>query len=104
MYIQRSAKRLVRGCEKFVPALVYLFCLALPGSCLARFAYFLADLCKILMVHTGLQNMNSDIQSLWRYKSKFLNIMHSQNRVSFSSCQCNQESITGIGQKVCKSC
>ena len=45
--IQRSAKRLVRGCEKFVPALAYLFCLALPGSCLARFAYFLADLCSI---------------------------------------------------------
>ena len=38
--VQRSAKRLVRVCEKFVPALVYLYCLALPGSCLARFAYF----------------------------------------------------------------
>ena len=37
----------VRGCEKFVPALAYLFCLALPGSCLARFAYLLADLCTI---------------------------------------------------------
>ena len=36
----------VRGCEKFVPALAYLCCLALPGSCLARFAYFLADLCS----------------------------------------------------------
>ena len=34
-----------RGCEKFVPALAYLFCLALPGSCLTRFAYILADLC-----------------------------------------------------------
>ena len=44
--VQRSAKRLVRGCEKFVPALAYLFCLALPGSCLARFAYLLADLCR----------------------------------------------------------
>ena len=43
--LQRSAKRLVRGCEKFVLALAYLCCLALPGSCLARFAYFLADLC-----------------------------------------------------------
>ena len=43
--VQRSAKRLVRGCEKFIIALAYLFCLALPGSCLARFAYFLADLC-----------------------------------------------------------
>ena len=43
--IQRSAKVFVRGCEKFVIALAYLFCLALVGSCLARFAYFLADLC-----------------------------------------------------------
>ena len=43
--LQRSAKVLVHGCEKFDPALAYLFCLALPGSCLARFAYFLADLC-----------------------------------------------------------
>ena len=49
MYIillQRSAKVFVHGCEKFVTALAYLFCLAMPGSCLARFAYFLADLCK----------------------------------------------------------
>ena len=37
----------VRGCEKFVPALAYLFCLALAGSCLARFAYFFADLCTV---------------------------------------------------------
>ena len=44
--VQRSAKVCVRGCEKFVPALAYLFCLALPGSCLARFAYFFADLCS----------------------------------------------------------
>ena len=35
---------MVRVCEKFVPALAYLFCPALPGSCLARFAYFFADL------------------------------------------------------------
>ena len=43
--IQRSAKRIVRGCEMFFPALAYLFCLPLPGSCLAIFAYLLADLC-----------------------------------------------------------
>ena len=43
--VQRSAKRLISGCEKFVPAVAYLFCLPLPGSCLARFAYLLADLC-----------------------------------------------------------
>ena len=43
--VQRSAKRLVRGCEKFVPALAYLFCLALPGFCLARFTNLFADLC-----------------------------------------------------------
>ena len=51
--IQRSAKRFVRGCEKFVTALAYLFCLALPGSCLARFAYFLADLCTRAMTAIG---------------------------------------------------
>ena len=44
-YVQRTAKVFVCGCEKFVIALAYLFCLALVGSCLARFAYFLADLC-----------------------------------------------------------
>ena len=37
---------MVRGCEKFVPALAYLFCLALPWSCLARFAHYLAGLCS----------------------------------------------------------
>ena len=47
-YLQRSAKRLVSGCEKFVPALAYLFCLPLPGSCLATFAFLLADLCSVL--------------------------------------------------------
>ena len=35
----------VSGCEKFITALACLFLLALAGSCLARFAYFLADLC-----------------------------------------------------------
>ena len=53
-HIQRSAKRLVRGCEKFVPALVYLFCLALPGSCLARFAHFLAGLCMFNPIFVSL--------------------------------------------------
>ena len=43
--IQGSAKRLVRGCEKFILALASHFCLALPGSCLARFASLLADPC-----------------------------------------------------------
>ena len=43
--LHRSAKRLVRGCEKFVVALAYVFCLPLPGSCLARFAHLLAGLC-----------------------------------------------------------
>ena len=45
--VQRSAKVFVHGCEKFVPALAYLFCPVLPGSCLARFAYFCADLCIV---------------------------------------------------------
>ena len=44
-HVQRSAKKMIRGCEKFVLALAHLFCPALPGSCLARFAYFFADLC-----------------------------------------------------------
>ena len=44
-YVQRSAKVFVRGCKKFVTALAYLFCLSLLGSCLARFAYFFADIC-----------------------------------------------------------
>ena len=47
--VQRLAKVLVRGCENFVHALAYLFCLALVGSCLARFAYFLADLCSAFL-------------------------------------------------------
>ena len=42
---QRSAKRIVRGWVKFLPALAKLLCLALSGSCLAIFAYFFADLC-----------------------------------------------------------
>ena len=45
--LQRSAKVFVHGCKKFVIALACLFCLALPESCLARFAYFLADLCTL---------------------------------------------------------
>ena len=59
--LQRSAKQMVSGCEKFVIALVYMFCLALPGSCLARFAYFLADLCIL-----GAKSL-VEVQSL-RYK------------------------------------
>ena len=46
--LQISLKRLVRGCEKFVLAFAYLFCRPLPRSCLARFAYLLADLCTNL--------------------------------------------------------
>ena len=46
--VQRSAKRIVCGFKKFVSALAFLFCLALTGSCLVRFAYFLADLCIAL--------------------------------------------------------
>ena len=43
--VQRSAKRLVSGCEKFLLAAATLFCMALPGSCLARFTNLLAGLC-----------------------------------------------------------
>ena len=36
---------MVRGCENIILAHAWLFCLALPGSCLTRFAHFLASLC-----------------------------------------------------------
>ena len=44
--LQRSAKRLVRGWEKFLPALAYLLCLNLPRSCLARFTEWNKKVCK----------------------------------------------------------
>ena len=46
--LSKTEKLLAALCAwlREVPALVYLYCLALPGSCLARFAYFLADLCR----------------------------------------------------------
>ena len=43
--VQRSRKWLVRGLVKFVPAVAWLFCLAPPGSCLARFTYLFVPLC-----------------------------------------------------------
>merc|ERR1719350_2689835 len=43
--VQRLAKKFVGGWEKFLPALAKLLCLALPWSCLAKFAYVLAGLC-----------------------------------------------------------
>ena len=52
--VQRSAKKMVCGCEKFVPALAYQFCLALPGSCLARFTNLFWELCRISEAHQGL--------------------------------------------------
>ena len=62
--IQRSAKRLVRGCEKFVPSLAYLFCLALPGSCLARFANLFADLCISFISFGGILTVESSFRTL----------------------------------------
>ena len=44
-YVQSSDKKMVRGCESFLPALARLFFLAPPGSCIAKFAHFLAGLC-----------------------------------------------------------
>ena len=44
--IQSREKVLVRGCEKFLPALALLFCLTLPGCCLARFAKTFSQLCS----------------------------------------------------------
>ena len=43
-YLDSSKIRLVRGLVKFVPALAWLFCLALPGSCLASFANLISYL------------------------------------------------------------
>ena len=45
MHVQSSQIRFVRGCEKFVLALAYLFCLALLGACLARFTTLFRELC-----------------------------------------------------------
>ena len=45
--VQRLTKRLVRGCENFVLALASLLCLALPGSCSARFTYLFLPLCSL---------------------------------------------------------
>ena len=40
-------KKVVSSCELFLPALAWLFCLTLPGSCLARFAnFFSRSLCR----------------------------------------------------------
>ena len=41
---------LVRGCEKFLPALAELFCLALPGSCLARHTNLYLRLCTLTFI------------------------------------------------------
>ena len=46
-HLQRSAKRLVRGCGKIIPAFAYLFCLTLPGRSLTISAHLLAGPCII---------------------------------------------------------
>ena len=46
-HVQSSQKWFAHGCEKFVPALAYLFCLALLGSCLARFTNLFWELCRV---------------------------------------------------------
>ena len=49
-HVQRWDLIFVRGWVKFFPALAYLFCLALPGSCLTRSAKIKSHLCT---VHPG---------------------------------------------------
>ena len=67
-FVQRSAKKHVRGCENFVPALAYLICLALPGSCLARFTNLFADLC-ITFDNRDNQNLAPEIKRHLRDKT-----------------------------------
>ena len=52
---------MVHGCKKFVPALAYLRCLAVPGSCLAYVAYFLADICTKQCLFAGQQLRESRV-------------------------------------------
>ena len=56
---------MVHGCDKFLPALAWLFCLALPGSWLARFAYFLADLCIFYSIYTECYSTRSSERMKW---------------------------------------
>ena len=76
-HLQRSAKVFVRGCEKFVIALAYLLCMPLLGSCLARFAYFLADLC---MYSIQYGELHSSVNMEKRHPK--LTHLHVQNRCS----------------------
>ena len=43
----------VRGLVNFVPAVPYLLCLALPGSCLTGFAKNYCTLCTEISVHNS---------------------------------------------------
>ena len=45
--VQRGDLSFVRGLVKFLLALAYLFCLALLGSCLTRFAKNKSPLCRV---------------------------------------------------------
>ena len=76
--VQRSAKMFVRGCEKFVPALAYLFCPALPGSCLARFAYFLADLCTCTIFTMCMKSWQ--LRHIYRDRQKSIQILLSRTQ------------------------
>ena len=86
----------VRGCEKFVIALAYLFCLALVGSCLARFAYFLADNCNLYL---PFNTLGDDAPSKWfdeRNHSRSFN----QDLQILRGCELCQVVIRGEGNFV----
>ena len=52
IYIQRSEEKFVRGWEKYVPALAYLFYLALPRSFLTRFTNFFLHSSRLQLMVT----------------------------------------------------
>ena len=102
-YVQRSAKRFVRGCEKFVPALAYLFCLALPGSCLARFAYFLADLCSFNSTGSKQSSVNANGKSsLACHTFQVKRKVESQKKFPYKICSTGskQSSLNATGTKL----
>ena len=66
--IQTSAKRLVRGCEKFVPALAYLFCLAQPGPAMVLLSKICIPFSRSLYIEDSIptESMNEHNEQIYR--------------------------------------